>query len=168
MYAVLDGEIEDEVSMERSIELLKKEFTKPKYKPDIVRELIKRTLKYRRKIILEGSSRPEEVTSTYPHLRKAAFVSYNIQLIAVLQYIVYVQVSYEFDLIIDQQNTLEIFCEAWKIWESAIIEYAKASLNIPKQLQHALRDLDSEEQGINKLTSHTNFIFCMLMQSVSR
>lgn len=62
--------------MERNVEHLKKEFTKPKYKSDVVKELIRRTLTYRRVKILEGVGRPEEVLSNFPHLRKAQFVSF--------------------------------------------------------------------------------------------
>ena len=40
-YAIVDVEYEDDVSVKRNKELLKKELARPKQKPDAVRELIK-------------------------------------------------------------------------------------------------------------------------------
>ena len=45
IYAIVDVEYEDDVSAKRNKELLKKEFTRPKQKPDALRKLIKRTFK---------------------------------------------------------------------------------------------------------------------------
>ena len=70
---MIDQECEDEVSAQRNKDHLKKEIGKTKPKPDVVRELIKRTLKTRRNMIM-GSTRPEEMISEYPHLRKAKYV----------------------------------------------------------------------------------------------
>lgn len=73
MYAVMDQEGEDDVSTKRNCEHLKKEIAKSKPKPDVVRELIKRTLKTRRDMVM-GATRPEVMISEYPHLRKARYV----------------------------------------------------------------------------------------------
>lgn len=148
-YAAIDLEYEDEVSAQRNREHLKKEISKQKPKPDVVRELIKRTLKTRRDMIM-GSSRPEDILSEYPHLRKASYVGYivAISLYPFLTPVLYsMQVFYEFDLIINLQNSYESFTEAWILWKQAIMEYASSSISKSKMLQHALRDLDSNDSG---------------------
>ena len=45
IYAIVDVEYEDDVSAKSNKELLKKELTRPKQKPDALKELIKRTFK---------------------------------------------------------------------------------------------------------------------------
>ena len=65
--------LEDEVVKKRNEELLKKELSKPKPKQDTVKELIKRILKSQRNLVLQGT-RPEDILSQYPHLRKANYV----------------------------------------------------------------------------------------------
>jgi hypothetical protein len=74
-YAALD-ECEDEVSSIRNLEYLRKEISKPKPKPDVVKELLKRTLSARRNEVVDGK-RPCEIIEEFPHLRKANYVSYN-------------------------------------------------------------------------------------------
>lgn len=74
VYAELDFETGDSVSVQRNTELLKKEMAKPKPKGDVVRHLIKWTLKARRQTVMDGC-RPVEVLKIYPHLRKANYVS---------------------------------------------------------------------------------------------
>lgn len=76
MYAAieLDRDSKDPLSQQRNSDLLKKEVSKPKAKPDVVRELIKRTLHFRRNLVLEGG-RPESIISDFPHLKKATYVS---------------------------------------------------------------------------------------------
>ena len=66
--------MDDEVSIERNIELLRKECSKSKPKSEIIKELIRRTIKARREDILKGT-RPDVVLEQYPHLRKATYVS---------------------------------------------------------------------------------------------
>ena len=61
------------MSARRNSELLKKELEKSKPKPDVVRELVKRTLKTRRDLVIK-STPPEEILEAYPHLRKATYV----------------------------------------------------------------------------------------------
>lgn len=73
VYATLVTDCEDEVSLKRNQELLKKEFAKAKPKPDVVRDLISRTLRARRDAVM-GSYRPEELREQYPHLSKANYV----------------------------------------------------------------------------------------------
>lgn len=65
--ATLITDYEDEVSLKRNQELLKKEFAKGKPKPDVVRDLISRTLRARRDAVM-GSYRPEELREQYPQL----------------------------------------------------------------------------------------------------
>ena len=77
-YAALDfecGSDDDEISIQRNIDLLKKEVTKPKCKSSLVKELVKRTLKPRRAKVLGGSSRPNDVFLEFPHLKKSTYVS---------------------------------------------------------------------------------------------
>lgn len=73
VYASLSGDLEDDVSITRNNELLKKEIAKAKPKPETVRELIKRTLASRRNLVMTGT-RPDELLNQYPHLRKANYV----------------------------------------------------------------------------------------------
>lgn len=58
------------------MEQLKREMAKPKPKSDVVKELVKRTLKSRREIVLDGV-RPEIIMEKYPHLKKSNYVSFN-------------------------------------------------------------------------------------------
>lgn len=74
VYAELDFESDDSVSVERNSELLRKEMAKHKPKAEVVKRLIKRTLKARRQTVMDGC-RPEEVLEKYPHLKKANYVS---------------------------------------------------------------------------------------------
>ena len=53
-----------------------------------------------------------------------------------------------FDLITGQENTFELFLEAWNVWMKPILDYAASSISKPIRLQHALRDLDlKDDQG---------------------
>ena len=75
VYAALEFDCDDDdVSIKRNIDLLKKEASKQKSKPSSVRELVKRTLKPRREKILAGC-RPNEIFKEFPHLKKSAYVS---------------------------------------------------------------------------------------------
>lgn len=77
-YAVLDlehGDDDDEVSVQRNTDLLKKEVSKSKLKSSLVRDLVKRTFKPRQLKILAGS-RPDEIFLEYLHLKKGTYVSY--------------------------------------------------------------------------------------------
>lgn len=152
-YAVVDQECEDEVSSKRNTEHLKKEIGKLKPKPDVVRELIKRTLKTRRDMVM-GNTRPEEMISEYPHLRKARYVSCIIIIIIIDTVIwgsdalsIATQVFYEFDLTVGLEGSYESFVEAWSLWKQPILDYASSSISKPKTLQHALRDVASNDPG---------------------
>ena len=60
------------------------------------------------------------------------------------------QVCYEFDLIMGQENTFELFLEAWNVvWKKLILDYAASSISKPIRLQHALRDMDLEDDQGN-------------------
>ena len=52
------------------------------------------------------------------------------------------QIAHEFGLILQVEEVEEKFEESWKLYTSAIIEYAQASKAKPKELKHALRDDD--------------------------
>ena len=54
-----------------------------------------------------------------------------------------------FDLITGQENTFELFLEAWNVWKKPILDYAASSISKPIRLQHALRDLDLEDDQGN-------------------
>lgn len=73
-YAELDFETGDDVSVERNTDHLKKEIAKPKPKAEVVKQLIRRTIKARRNSVMSGD-RPEVILDSYPHLRKITFVS---------------------------------------------------------------------------------------------
>ena len=73
-YAAIIHSADDDISLERNKELLKKECSRAKPKSEVVRELIKRTLKERRQKVLNGE-RPEVIMNEYPHLRKTNYVS---------------------------------------------------------------------------------------------
>jgi hypothetical protein len=47
---------------------------------------------------------------------------------------------YEFDLIINVENSYEKFEEAFADWKTAILDYALATASQPRLLKHALRD----------------------------
>ena len=77
-YAALDFDHSsdaDEISIQRNINILKKEVTKPKVKSSLVKELVKRTLKSRRDKVIAGFSRPNEMFLEFPHLKKSTYVS---------------------------------------------------------------------------------------------
>ncbi len=75
-YAALESSADDKISVERDIDHLKKEVLKAKPRVEVVKELIKRTLKSRRETILNGG-RPDVLIEDNPHLKKANYVRYN-------------------------------------------------------------------------------------------
>lgn len=54
---------------------------------------------------------------------------------------------YEFNLIVNIENSFERFMDNWESWKQAIISYSKASRNKPKLIQQALDKLDKDEPG---------------------
>ena len=48
-----------------------------------------------------------------------------------------------------QENTFELFLEAWNVWKKLILDYAASSISKPIRLQHALRDMDLEDDQGN-------------------
>ena len=60
----------------RNIDHLRKEVLKPKPKPEVVRELVKRTLPARRSLVLDGK-RPGDMIEEFPHLKKASYVRFG-------------------------------------------------------------------------------------------
>lgn len=59
----------------------------------------------------------------------------------------FMQILYEFDLIIGVENSYDAFVESWVSWQQAILEYSGASQSKPKMLKHAFRDMDSDDLG---------------------
>ena len=152
VYAALDFECDnDEVSIKRNVDLLKKEASKPKSKSSSVRELIKRTLKPRRDKIVTGGCRPYEIFTEFPHLKKSAYVSclhYNYSLhYFYCDWHVFTQISYEFELIVNLENSFDAFDENWEEWKKPIIQYAQAYSNIPKHLRLILQELVPNNTG---------------------
>ncbi len=110
--------------MERNIDHLKKEVLKAKPRVEVVKELIKRTLKSRRETILNGG-RPDVFIEDNPHLKKAN----NYVLFNVLKCVNFdLQLMYEFDLI---DGVYITFLENWEKWKSVIVEYSRANQNTP-------------------------------------
>ena len=66
-------EEDDDIASARNDELSRKELSKPKPKVDIIKNLIKRTLSSRRKILCNGAT-PEDLQIKYPHLKKFNYV----------------------------------------------------------------------------------------------
>ncbi len=83
-YVEISINQDDQVAHERNTDHLKKEIEKPKHKVDVIKELIRRTLKNRRDMVLSGDVRPAELLLYFPHLKKANYVSHDFV------YVVYV------------------------------------------------------------------------------
>ena len=58
------------------------------------------------------------------------------------------QISYEFDLIVNKENSFDAFAENWEEWKNPIIQYAQVCRNIPKNLKQVLQHLVPDEQVI--------------------
>ena len=74
LYASLVSDGEDDVSMERNVEILKQNISKGNSKASAVRSLIQRTFPQRRRWILETVVPLNEILSVYPHLSKPSYV----------------------------------------------------------------------------------------------
>lgn len=61
-----------------------------------------------------------------------------------MYYFALLQVSYEFDLIVNMENCFETFVDNWDDWKNAIIEYSQAYTKI---LQQILLDLVPGDSG---------------------
>ena len=55
-----------------------------------------------------------------------------------------VQVSYEFNLIMQGEKMEDAFVESWQKYSQGIVEYAQATKTKSKELKHALREEDCE------------------------
>ncbi len=58
---------------------------------------------------------------------------------------------------VGQDNIFDRFSEAWDVWKKPVLDYASSSYNKPARLQHALRDLDSNDEG-----KYHYFIMCTI------
>ena len=56
------------------------------------------------------------------------------------------QVSYEFNLIMQGEKIEGAFIESWQKYSQGIVEYAQATKTKSKELKHALRGEDCEER----------------------
>ena len=54
------------------------------------------------------------------------------------------QVSYEFNLIMQGEKMEDAFIESWQKYSQGIVEYAQATKTKSKELKHALREEDCE------------------------
>ena len=56
----------------------------------------------------------------------------------------FIQVSYEFDLIMKEEKLENAFIQRWKSYSDGIVDYALATKTKSKELKHALREDDTE------------------------
>ena len=76
-YPLLEGNIEDDVSHERSLQQIKKVLQSAKPNHEILKDLMARTFGRRRTSILDDVKPVDEICSEYPLLRKCSYVIYH-------------------------------------------------------------------------------------------
>lgn len=59
----------------------------------------------------------------------------------------FLQISCEFDLIVNVENSFNTFMENWDHWKPAILGYSQAYNNMPRILQGILKDFVSGDAG---------------------
>ena len=148
-YPSLPFDAEDDTATQRNFSLLKQELSKSKPHFDSVTSLMQRTFASRRQWILDSVESVGQITKEYPCLSKSVYVSQvqlyiSITCVYVNKVFLFMQVSYEFDLIMKVEKLENAFLECWKCCSDGIVDYAQATKTKSKELKHALRENDTE------------------------
>ena len=92
-----------------------------------------------------------DIIKEYPFLARAIYVSdvYYLFIVHTCSYkwhihVTFLQVSYEFDLIMKDDKLENSFMESWKRCSFGVVRYAQASKTESKELRSSLRDDDTE------------------------
>ena len=127
--------------------LLKHEMAKSKLNVDKCKELMRHTFGKRRQSILSEAIPLDEICMQYPLLRKPTFVRTCRYFVYIVRspYIVHLQLTLEFQLIMNSEVDSASFEEEWNKWEPIEIEYATSYHHKPATLKRALRDFDESD-----------------------
>lgn len=153
-YPVIPSTVDDDVSNERNLNLLKQEAMKAKPSNQTIKSLMPRTCAVRRSAILNGDySCVLDIVEDYPVLKRTSYVS---QIYLDDLKFCFIQAKLEFELIMQHPNMKDEFENDFEKWAKAVIVYAQRNCTKLTAIQSIIQDIDLECEFVDV------FFVCLL------